>query len=317
MKKQVSILTLAMLTAAPAFAEDVTMVERSEGQVRVAELSETLTMHTYLSKGLEGGIGSVNTHIFESEDGIIIFDTQFYKAAAEDVKAYVEELGKPVEKLIVSHAHPDHGFGYAYMSDLAPASGTEHVIEESKASFPMFSQMMVERMGEDAAKANLPVDNLPEITETLELGEFEFGGTNFEIFELPSHEVGHETFVQLPEFKMLMVFDSIMPNTHQLIFTPPNSNLENQVKIGQEMIDALAARDDVETLVFGHNSIEPLPADEQFQVARESLEIYLEAMPESENAEEFIANVTAAQPDWEAFYVPMTAGMLFPEESAE
>ena len=96
----------------------VTMKELSEGQVRSERLEDELVMHTYESQGLPSGSGSVTSFIFESDDSLLVFDVQMYKSAAEDLKSYIESLGKPVDKIILSHGHPDHGFGYAYMKDL-------------------------------------------------------------------------------------------------------------------------------------------------------------------------------------------------------
>ena len=52
--------------------------ELPQGQVRVDALDDELIMHTYKSKGFAGGSGSVTTFIFESDDNLLVFDTQFY-----------------------------------------------------------------------------------------------------------------------------------------------------------------------------------------------------------------------------------------------
>lgn len=306
--------SLSLLVAGPVLADGhVSMTELPEGQVRIETLEDGLVMHTFLSKGLPGGMGSVNSHIFEAEDSVLIMDAQFYKAAAMDLRGYVEALGKPVERILVSHAHPDHGFGAAYMRDLAPIAATEAVRAEAAQTFPFFAGLMVERMGEEAAKANFPIGDLPIINATLEEGSFEFGGTTFEVFDLPSHEVGIETFIKIPEHNLLMVFDSIMPNAHQLVFGVPGQEFEDRIQTGLTLIDTLEAMDGYDKLIFGHNSIEPLPANEQLANAREGLEIYGALAADADNAEAFIAGAAAAKPDWIQFYVPMTAGGLFPE----
>lgn len=307
---------LALITAtaygSAAFA-DATYIDRSQGRVRVDVLETGLTIHTYLSKGLPGGLGSVNSHIFETDDAVMIVDTQFYRAAAEDVRAYVEGLGKPVERIIISHAHPDHGFGYSYMSDLAPASGTAETIAEAAGAFPFFASAMVERMGQEAAAANFPLDDIPQITETLAEGSFTFGPTEIEVFVLPSHEAGTQTFIGLPKHGMLWVFDAIMPNAHQLVFGQPGAAFEDRLHTGKHLIDDLAGRETYDTLVFGHNSIEPLPKDEQLANAREGLRIYGELAKTAESPEAFIAGAAEVKPDWGQFYVPMTTSAVFSE----
>ena len=306
--------SLSLAIAGPVFADGhVTMTELPEGPVRIETLEDGLIMHTFLSKGLPGGMGSVNSHIFEAEDSILIMNAQFYKAAAMDLRSYVEALGKPVERILVSHAHPDHGFGASYMRDLAPIAATEAVRAEAAQTFPFFANVMVQRMGEDAAKANFPIGDLPIINATLEEGAFEFGGTTFEVFDLPSHEVGTETFIKIPEHNLLMVFDAIMPYAHQLVFGVPGQDFQDRIEIGLTLIDTLEAMEGYDKLIFGHNSIEPLPASEQLANAREGLEIYGALASETDTADAFIAAAAESKPEWIQFYVPMTAGGLFPE----
>lgn len=296
----------------PALAAgDATVKVTDHAQIRTAALSPDLTMHTYLSNGLEGGMGSVNSHIFESQNALVVVDTQFYKAAAEDLKAYIQELGKPVDRIIISHAHPDHVFGAAWLSELGPVFATDAVRAEATQLTPFFANMIVERMGEEVAKANFPIDNLPEIPESLAIGRFDFGSTGFEVFDLPTHEVGIQSFIGIPEHRLLMVFDSIMPNAYQLVFQAPGQSFEDRLRIGEELITTLGTKTAYDNLIFGHNSVGPLPAAEQLPVAQEGLAIYRKLAASTETPEAFIAAAAEAKPDWGQFYVPMSTGAVF------
>ena len=278
------------------------------GQVRIEALDDGLIMHIYKSKGLEGGSGSVSTFIFESGDNLLVFDTQFYKPFAEEAKAYILSLGKPVDKLIISHGHPDHGFGYAYMKDLGELWGTANVIEESKQSFPFYADMLRQRMG-DAAAEIMPLDDLPIATATLELGEYDFDGTAFEFFEMPTQEVETQMFAFIPEHRLMMVFDAIMPDGHELVIAAGVEALPAQIEKGIAMLDALEADERFDRMVFGHG-IEP-KGRQQLVLARESLEIYAEVAPEASSAEAFIRMASERKPDWSDRYLRMTAGSLF------
>lgn len=307
---------LAAFFVSTVSAQTTTLTQLSEGSVRSEVLAPDLTMHTFLSKGLPGGLGSVNSHVFESKNSVLIIDAQFYKAAALELKDFVLSLNKPVEKIIVSHAHPDHGFGAAYLADIAPVVSTESTAKEAEQSFPFFAQMMAVRMGKEAAAENFPVENLPIPNGELALGSFKFGATNFEVFEVPSHEVGMQTFIALPEHGLLLVFDAIMPNAHQLVFATGDNRstaFKEKITTGFALIDTLESRKNVDRLVFGHNSIEPLLAEEQLANAREGLSVY-SGLADSANAAEFIEGAKKLKPNWGQFYVPMTAGSLFPEK---
>ena len=278
------------------------------GQVRIEAPDDDLIMHIYKSKGLEGGSGSVTTFVFESSENLLVFDTQFYKPFAEEARAYILSLDKPVDKLIISHGHPDHGFGYAYMKDLGELWGTANVIEESRHQFPFYAEMLRQLMGDEAAEI-MPLDDLPIATATLELGEYDFDGTTFEFFEMPTQEAEAEMFAVIPEHKLLMVFDAIMPDGHELVIAAGVEALPAQIEKGMAMLDALEADERFDRIVFGHG-IEP-KGREQLVLARESLDVYTEIAPEASSAEAFIRMASERKPDWNDRYLRMTAGSLF------
>ncbi len=291
-----------------AVTHGATMKELPQGQVRIEALGDELVLHTYLSNGLGSGSGSVTTFVFESGDNLLVFDTQFYKPFAEEAKAYIESLGKPVDKLIISHGHPDHGFGYAYMKDLGELWGTANVIEESRQSFPFYAEILKQSMGDEAAQL-MPLDDLPIATATLQLGEYDFDGTTFEFFEMPTQEAGTEMFAIIPEHQLLMVFDAIIPDGHELVIGAGMETLPAQIGKGMAMLDALEADRRFDRIVFGHG-IEP-KGREQLALARESLEIYAEIGPQASSAKEFIRMAAERKPDWKDRYLRMTAGSLY------
>jgi glyoxylase-like metal-dependent hydrolase (beta-lactamase superfamily II) len=72
----------------------VTIIDK--GNVRV---------HTYVAP-----IHSLNvtTQLIETPSRLIAVDGQITVANAEEVVAYTNGLGKPLDRLTVTHAHPDH-----------------------------------------------------------------------------------------------------------------------------------------------------------------------------------------------------------------
>lgn len=53
------------------------------------------------------------THIIETAHELVVVDTQFLNPMAQAFRAYVDSLGKPVNRVFISHGHPDHYFGLA------------------------------------------------------------------------------------------------------------------------------------------------------------------------------------------------------------
>ncbi|MDX2070318.1 MAG: MBL fold metallo-hydrolase [Haliscomenobacter sp.] len=53
------------------------------------------------------------THVIETAHELVVVDTQFLNPMAQGFRAYVDSLGKPVNRIFISHGHPDHYFGLA------------------------------------------------------------------------------------------------------------------------------------------------------------------------------------------------------------
>ena len=59
-----------------------------------------------------------STHIIETPNTLVLVDTQFFLPNAVDVRAYADELGKPIDRLYITHEHPDHFLGSEAFDDL-------------------------------------------------------------------------------------------------------------------------------------------------------------------------------------------------------
>ena len=59
------------------------------------------------------GVGSVNSYIFETPDGLVLVDGQRSAPAGRALNQALRETGKPVVAALLTHAHPDHYLGMA------------------------------------------------------------------------------------------------------------------------------------------------------------------------------------------------------------
>jgi glyoxylase-like metal-dependent hydrolase (beta-lactamase superfamily II) len=80
--------------------------------------SGEIRIHTYASPG----VGSVNTHWIESPSGVIVVDAQRLISQARMVLEEIGKTGKPVEAVILTHAHPDHIGGVKAFRDAFPSA---------------------------------------------------------------------------------------------------------------------------------------------------------------------------------------------------
>src|ERR1700738_839896 len=86
------------------------------GAILVSEFG-AVKIHSYLSPadGLQ-----VNTQMIEGPNAVVIFDGQLLLTYADEVASYVQTLGKPVDRIILSHADTDHWGGLRVLTERFP-----------------------------------------------------------------------------------------------------------------------------------------------------------------------------------------------------
>src|ERR1035441_2654996 len=82
-------------------SDPIIMVAKQTGDVRI---------HTFVSSFAYGNIANA-THIIETKNQLVLVDGQFLVPYARAFRDYADSLGKPIERLYLSHRHPDHWFG--------------------------------------------------------------------------------------------------------------------------------------------------------------------------------------------------------------
>lgn len=84
-----------------ALTGPIRMVVKQAGPVR---------LHTFISSFADGNIANA-THIVEGADSLVLVDGQFLAPYARQFRSYADSLGKPINRVYLSHRHPDHWFG--------------------------------------------------------------------------------------------------------------------------------------------------------------------------------------------------------------
>src|SRR5579863_198269 len=87
---------------------------------------EHLTVHCVQSP-IEGEL--VNAQVIETDNSLVLIDTLQLVPYANELREYITSLGKPLEKIIITHVHPDHWFGAASFKDY-PLYAFPEVIEK-------------------------------------------------------------------------------------------------------------------------------------------------------------------------------------------
>ncbi len=166
-------------------------------------------IHSYLSP-LDGF--QVNTQMIEGPTAVVIFDGQLLLPYAKEVASYVQTLGKPVERIVLSHAHTDHWSGLQVLTERFPDARVfaldgiaDQLRARGQARLDSFRPIYGDRI---ATKVTVP-------TEIIAEGVQQIDGITYDFQRFVDAESDLQLAALLPEQKVLMAFDLVFsPNEH-------------------------------------------------------------------------------------------------------
>ncbi|MFZ0148519.1 MAG: MBL fold metallo-hydrolase, partial [Xanthobacteraceae bacterium] len=199
-------------------------------------------IHSYLSpaEGLH-----VNTQMVEGPNAVVIFDAQLLLPYADEVASYVQMLGKPVDRIILSHAHTDHWGGLQVLTERFPDArvfALDGIADQVRARGPARLEGLRPIYGDKVAtKVTVP-------TEIITEGPQRIDGVTYDFKRFVDGESDLQLAAQLPEQKVLMAFDLVFsPNQHA--FTGAN-HFDHWMSV----LESLKALQGYDTIIIGHDT---------------------------------------------------------------
>ena len=170
------------------------------GQVIINEGSG-VRLHTYLAD-LQGSL--VTSHVIEGPSALIVVDAQFTPTSARELRTYVDSIGKPVERLILSHQHPDHWFGVHHFGPMPVHAGpvTASFISEAAAQ-------LVDELGADSSA--------PEVGGTIPEGSQEIAGVTLNFRHVLDTEAPEMLVIEVPAVGAVIVQDLVYNRVHAVV----------------------------------------------------------------------------------------------------
>lgn len=231
----------ATTTSEASSEAGTTTTVRDSGLSVTVQAAGDYTVHTVVSPEQ---VFANATHIVETDNALVLFDTQFLLPNAVDFRAYAESLGKPIEAVFITHGHPDHFLGSEAFADL-PVFAIEEVAEVIAANG-------------DAEVAEKQADFGPELIastyvtpEVVEPGTIEIDGVTFELEIVLDAETEAQLVVRIPAAGAIVTGDIIYSGTHLILAGPADTWIQ--------AINGLEADDsDYPVVLAGHgNATDP------------------------------------------------------------
>jgi Metallo-beta-lactamase superfamily len=242
----------------------------------------------------------VNTQIIEGPKAVVIFDGQLLLPYADEAASYVQTLGKPVDRIILSHAHSDHWAGLQVLTERFPDARVfaldgvaDPVRTRGAARLDSFRRIYGDKV---ATKVIAP-------TETISEGLQQIDGVTYDFKRFVDAEADLQLAALLPEQRVLMAFDLVFsPNEHA--FT-----VVDHFDHWMIVLESLKALDGYDTITIGHDT--PV-----HRSAIDSTIIYVKRAKEihavSADAKAYSEGLKAAFPDrQQASWVDFSAKLLY------
>ena len=194
-------------------------------------------VHTYLADP-KGAL--VTSHIVEGTNALIVVDGQFMPHAAAELKQYVEGIGKPVQRLIVSHQHPDHWFGIHHFRKMPVHAGpvTARFLTENA------SKLIAERKADSSP---------PEVGGTIAEGAETVAGLELRYRHVRDTEAPEIVVVEVPAAGTVIVQDIVYNKVHAVV----SRQIDNWVAV----LKGLETRSAQSPLVLAGHGEPAAPAD--------------------------------------------------------
>lgn len=184
----------------------------------------------------------VHSLIVEGPTRLVLFDAQFLLDYATEVADHVDSLGKTLDRIILSHGHPDHWSGLEVIAKRFPGvpiatlpTVRDYIAANGQAIMTARQSVFGTRV---AAGPVLP-------TATIAPGRLDIDGVRYEIEAHDEGESQHQLVVTLPDQEMLMAFDLVFPaDVHTFTVA---AYFDHWIGILKDL-----ARRPFETLLVGH-----------------------------------------------------------------
>lgn len=171
-----------------------------------------------------------STHIIESENALVLIDTQFLLPNAMDFRAYAESLGKPIDRVLLTHHHPDHFLGGEAFADLDMYSLTQ--------TSDLIAEVGQAEVDEKQADFGAAIASSFVVPQVIDPGKMEIDGVTYEFILVENAEAEFQLVTRLPDYDVVSVGDIVYSGVHLIMAGQPPTWIEALSTLKSESTDS-------------------------------------------------------------------------------
>ncbi len=232
--KKFLIILLALSVLTFAVVAQSAVKDKMEGSVVATKIGAS-TIHTYVSPEKSG---AVTSHVIEGPKKLVIIDAQFLRPYAKELRAYADSLGKPIDRVIITHGHPDHWYGLEFFKDMRVTSLPE-VAGLIKQAGPAMIKGQKARLKDLITDAPVvPDGKMKEGKETID-------GIAYVFERVKDAEADSQLLITLPDYGTLVAQDLAYNKIHLFLGA-------DDIKGWEKVVTELKKRPGIKTVLCGH-----------------------------------------------------------------
>jgi glyoxylase-like metal-dependent hydrolase (beta-lactamase superfamily II) len=169
---------------------------------------QRLSVHTYVA---DDAGWQATSHLIELASQVILVDTPLTVGDGQEVLDYSANLGKPITRVYVSHAHPDHYAGIGLFD--APL----YAVASVRETINTIGMQRIVNINNLTGGGELAVPDLKEIKHTVESGEEIIDGVRFSFEHVGSAEAADQLVIDLLDEGILVAQDLVFNRVHAFL----------------------------------------------------------------------------------------------------
>lgn len=234
----------------------------------------------------------VNSTLIHGETEAILVDTQYGRSDAEALVQWLQESGKTLTAIWITHAHPDHYFGTTVLKETfpdVPVYASPEVAATIEELNDIFIANVPKLIGPEEALTD-PIVPTAYTDETLELE-----GESIELLKLPHGDTTNMTALYIPSTGTIVAGDLVYDQVHLFMNENPTPDLQQQWLESLDRLEALnptqiipghqspdlAGSDGLAAIDFTRDYLEAFASATALPTSEAATEALLEAFPEA------------------------------------